>query len=133
MSTDSRGDYSHPPGSDPLAHLYAEWRSLTEAEGRAIEIAAWDHLLSLQQAKAQLQTAIVEVESASVSRGKTARGTARLIEELIHMESRNAERLAVRRDEAQNDRAAMDKSRFDLRRLQQRLVVTPMTGWQCYS
>ena len=53
MSTDSRGDYSHPPGSDPLAHLYAEWRSLTEAEGRAIEIAAWDHLLSLQQAKAQ--------------------------------------------------------------------------------
>lgn len=132
MNTPNSGvPHQMPPPADPLFRLYGEWRSLTQAEGDAIEGAAWDHLLMLQQAKERLQSEIEVAEKIGGAGRNPA--IAGILKELIHMETENRERLANLRETAQNDKAAMDRSRFDLQRLHKRLVVPPFTGWQCYS
>lgn len=120
------------PPSDPR-RLLAEWRSLTEREGEAIDAGDWDLVLGLQASKAALRDAFPPSGGHAASSGDPSEADRLVWQAVIGMESRNLERLARHRAAAEAERAAVEKSRSDLRRLHQRFVMPLGPGWQRYS
>lgn len=117
----------HDPDERGPAVLLDDWRTLTEAESGAIASGDWSGLLAVQSGKAALRGAWLEAEARGVRFPRAA------IEGLIALEHRNAEALAVRRRLAEEDRAALERSRRDLRRLQSHFHVPAASGWHSYS
>lgn len=118
----------------PLANLISEWRRLTDAESEAIGTQAWLQLLEVQAAKAGLQTAILLWERENAPSSLADFPSLRpLLGELIGLESRNRERLARVHAEARAERASLERSRRDLRRLQGSFTSRTSPGWETYS
>lgn len=122
------------PLPEPFGHLFSEWRRLTESEGASIQAAAWEEVLRVQETKKRLQSEILEAEHRSAPWSAADRETRRvLVSELVLLELRNLDWLGQQRTEAEAERAALEKSRLDLRRLH-RSFVPPSGGvWQSYS
>lgn len=118
----------------PFGQLFAEWRRLTECEGASIQAAAWDEVLQVQETKKRLQTEILDAEHASAPWSAADREARRvLVSELILLELRNQDWLGSRRAAAEAERASVEKSRLDLRRLQRSFAPQPSGVWQSYS
>lgn len=119
---------------DDQARLYAQWRTLTHEEGRAIRNEEWERLGSLQSTKAQLQTAILETEQAGRSMTASEESLRRAwVSELVDLEKQNLELLTSRQKALQEERARVEQSRLNLRRLHQGFRGGTGSAWQCYS
>ncbi|MBL9137222.1 MAG: hypothetical protein JNK85_15220 [Verrucomicrobiales bacterium] len=122
------------PLPEPFGQLFAEWRRLTEREGVSIQAAAWEEVLLVQETKKRLQSEILEAEHRSAPWSAADRETRRvLVSELVLLELRNLDWLGQQRTAAEAERASIEKSRHDLRRLH-RSFAPPAGGvWQSYS
>lgn len=120
-----------PPSVDTLL---AEWRRLTESEAQAIEARAWDRVLQLQRAKADLPPALdAAVAGEATSSDPVAADRAARLRELFRLEQRNREAVDRCRRVAESDRGELERSRLQLRRLHRSFVGAPEAAWQTYS
>ena len=117
---------------DELAALYAQWRSLTEGEGEAIESRAWTQVEHYQSAKSRLQPRIVEV-SQRIEVAVHELQFRQAVEELTTMERSNAARLRDSRHSAEQEKQDLDKSSRNLRQLHKSYVPPARSHWQSYS
>jgi len=117
---------------DELAALYAQWRSLTEGEGEAIESGSWTEVEHYQSAKSRLQPRIVEV-SQRIEVAIHELQFRPVVEELITLERRNSDRLRDTRHSAEQEKQDLDKSSRNLRQLHKSYVPPARAHWQSYS
>jgi hypothetical protein len=118
--------------TDELAALYAQWRSLSEEEGDAIESRAWTQVEHYQSAKSRLQPRIVEV-SARIEVAVHEVQFRPIVEELMALERRNSSRLRETRRSAELEKQVLDKSSRNLRQLHKSYVPPARPHWQSYS
>ena len=119
------------PG-DELAALYEQWRTLTEDEGRAIAAEAWTNVEHCQNAKARLQSRIIEV-SQRLDADTHDRQFKPVLDALMDLERRNDALLRERRNTAERARETLDRSSRNLRQLHKSYVPPVRTLWQSYS
>lgn len=118
--------------AEELSGLYAQWRTLTEEEGAAIESGAWNQVEQYQSAKARLQPRIVEV-SERVETVLHALQFRPLVEDLMALERRNSSRLRESRQAAELQKQDLDKSSRNLRQLHKTYAPSARTHWHSYS
>ncbi|MSU21794.1 MAG: hypothetical protein EXS30_10420 [Pedosphaera sp.] len=125
------------PAEPEIQQLYAQWRALTDAERRAIEQGAWENLKGIQAAKRDLQGLIIGAERVSERAGElagardsTLKGT---FEQLMRMEMDNLELLEHQMAAVRAERANLDRSSSNLRRLHRSYVSPAASAWQSYS
>ena len=122
-----------------LDALYAEWRTLTEAEGEAIRAGAWPQVEQRQAAKHQLQRRIIDAtqrldtESTPTERAAHERHFRAVVDELIQLEQRNHELVARTRDEAAGHQRSLDQCSRNLRRVQRGYAPVAGAFWESYS
>ena len=124
-----------------LWNLYEQWRGLTEAEAEAIRSASWGRLSEWQDAKFRLQQEIIQATEAfqteqvcnELNREELECQFRTLIGELILLETRNGELLAVRRQSAKREQMEMDRSHRNLRQIQRSYAPQRSVLWQSYS
>ncbi len=126
---------------EQLSRLYEEWRRLSEGEAESIRAEAWPRLAGIQDHKADLQRQIIAASEPFEAELARAQATGHVLEnpfrlvvqELILLETRNAEILAERRHAADRERAELDRSSLNLR-LVQRSYGHPLgSAWYSYS
>ena len=118
--------------AEELTALYEQWRSLTTAEGHAIQAADWDQVAQCQTAKSRLQPRIVEVSQ----RLEVAVHEAQfrpVVEQLMEMERANHAQLQAQRHSAELQKRQLDQSSRHLRQLHQSYVPASRAHWQSYS
>jgi len=118
--------------SDELSALYAQWRSLTEEEGAAIESGAWTKVEHYQSAKSRLQPRIVEV-SQRIEVAVHELQFRTVVEELMTLERRNTVRLRETRRSAEQAKQELDKSSRNLRQIHKSYIPPARAHWQSYS
>ena len=126
---------------EKLAALYTEWRRLTEGETDAIHADAWERLAEIHTQKLALQQQIIAAtpasEPASVPVAAHAHSTDNpfhpVVQELILLETRNAEILAAKRQAAEAQRADLDRSTQNLRLVQRSYGTHSRSAWHSYS
>jgi hypothetical protein len=125
-----------------LRSLYRQWRNWTEAETQAIQTRDWLKAGECQEAKSALQSPIqrwTEAAQNQVQRGSAEwaafeKQMREWIAELITLESQNSERLAGQRIAADSERAELEQSARNLRRVRQSYSSPPASSaWQSYS
>jgi hypothetical protein len=124
-----------------LLSYYQQWQTLTETEGNAIRSGDWTQVEQLQVTKRQLQKFIVaatralraEAESSGTSLSGIEREFCGLVDQLIHLETRNCEEIATRRRQADADLALVEASRHHLRQVQRAYAPGREAIWQSYS
>lgn len=121
--------------------LYENWRALSEAEGEAINAGDWDRVNRCQDEKQHLQERIIKatesLQKEAVAQGlnpkRTERGLRPIVERLIALELRNQELLASRRQAAEAEKAALERSGRNLRQVHQAYGGTRNAAWESYS
>jgi hypothetical protein len=119
-----------------LAVLLEQWFQFTQAEGAAIESAAWAEVREIQARKAALQKALAEVE---LRLGRENSGAARntfraTVGRLISLEARNAELLAAQLRRARAQQESLNEAERNLHKIQRSYVRRSVpTAWQSYS
>lgn len=111
--------------------LLAAWRQLSLEESKAIDTDSWDRVLELQAQKAGLQKAF-EGMPGSVS-GSDPEVDPLLVASLMAQETMNLQRVQRRRDAAEPQRAELERSRRDLRRIRNSFGSNQAVSWQHYS
>jgi hypothetical protein len=114
-----------------LLRLYGLWRTWTIEEGDAIRAGNWPELERLQTRKRSLQDSILAASRAGERAGDG--NLRRLVEELIAMESRNAESLAGLLREGRAQREALEAGFHRLRQVRKSYCPERAAGWQSYS
>jgi hypothetical protein len=124
-----------------LVAAYHSWEELTQAEGAAIQSDDWLRVSEYQHTKQGLQKQIIHLTEAAqvecVAAGSDPklleRDLRRIINSLITLESRNSELLAGRRQIAQVEKAHLDQSVHNLRRVQKSYSPPADALWNSYS
>ena len=124
-----------------LFDAYNSWEQLTQAEGAAIQSGDWARVAECQQAKQGLQKQIIQLtESAQaecIETGLDSKNFERdlrpIINNLISMESRNSELIAIRRHEADVEKLDLDQAAQNLRRVQKSYSPPATAVWNSYS
>ena len=124
-----------------LFDAYNSWEQLTQAEGAAIQSGDWARVAECQQAKQGLQKQIIHLtESAQAECIETGldskifeRDLRPIINNLISMESRNSELLAIRRQAADLEKLDLDQASNNLRRVQKSYSPATAAVWNSYS
>ncbi len=120
-----------------IAGLLQQWRRLTEAEGGAIQTAAWAAVKEIEAAKAGLQKELsramgkwTEENAGAVLSINPFRAE---VDRLISLEMRNREWLAAQQQRAQMEKESSDRALRTLRRVQRSYARQPDTAWNSYS
>ncbi len=124
-----------------LWKLYEQWRSLTEAEAEAIRSSSWGRLSEWQDAKFKLRQELIQATEAfqteqvcnQLNREELECQFRTLIGELILLETRNGELLAVRQQAAKLEQMEMDRTHRNLRQIQRSYAPPRSALWQSYS
>lgn len=124
-----------------LVAAYHSWEQLTQTEGTAIQGDNWSSVQECQQTKKDLQREIIHLTEAAQAECIEAghdtkvfeRDMRRIINNLISLESRNAELLARRRAEADVAKADLDQAAHNLRRVQKSYAPPAAPLWNSYS
>jgi uncharacterized protein YaaN involved in tellurite resistance len=119
-----------PP--DQMALLLRQWLDLSRAESAAIQAAAWPKLREIQSGKAALRQPLDEAfrqwkstnpaEAASAAALRPFRAQAA---RLIALEERNAQLLAVRRDQTREKILHLERAARNLRNLRHSYAPPP--------
>lgn len=132
---------------DKLNQHYEEWKSLSQAENRAIRAHDWSSLSSYHRRKTELQESIRAIEhewkqSSATPGGKDAQDPnqvdpdsefGEILAELIGMERENLKLIEDHRKSAQVRQSDLKKSSQNLKRLHQAYVTHRESVWQSYS
>jgi hypothetical protein len=124
-----------------LLELYQEWRKWTESEGEAILSNDWRQVSRCQAAKTELQprilkqTDLAQAECArdGIDRKSFEKQVRSRVNELIYLETRNAEFLAEQKDLARKEYDALERSSRKLPKIQRRYASGAGAGWESYS
>jgi hypothetical protein len=124
-----------------LMALYQEWRTLSEAEGEAIQSAIWPQVNRCQSAKSQLQTRILAAhelfQAELAAHGLDAREHEaqyrKTIAELILLEQRNGEFLDAQRQRAAAQIRELGRTRQNLRHVHRAYAGPREAAWNSYS
>ena len=124
-----------------LFDAYDSWEQLTRAEGAAIQSGDWARVAECQQAKQTLQKQIIHLtESAQaecIETGLDSKNFERdlrpIINNLIAMENRNSELIAIRRQAADVEKLDLDQASQNLRRVQKSYSPPTAAVWNSYS
>jgi len=124
-----------------LARALAEWRRLTHLEGEAIRSDNWRGLAEHQARKAQLEEeirralALARATSAVPTHAsrKMEPGVDATVSELIALEGRNAELLAVKRHRRQAESERLALTLRDLHGVRRAYGSSRGPHWQSYS
>ena len=124
-----------------LFDAYNSWEQLTQAEGAAIQSADWARVAECQQTKQSLKKQIIQLtESAQaecIEAGLDSKNFERdlrpIINNLISMESRNSELIAIRRHAADVEKLDLDQAAQNLRRVQKSYSPPASAVWNSYS
>lgn len=124
-----------------LVAAYQSWEQLTQTEGAAIQGDDWSGVHECQQTKKDLQREIIHLTEAAQAECIEAghdtkifeRDMRRIINNLITLESRNAELLAGRRAVADVAKADLDQAAHNLRRVQKSYSPPTAPLWNTYS
>jgi hypothetical protein len=127
--------------SDDLMAAYQTWLDWTQSEGEAIRSTDWPRVGECQAAKRQLQPQIVQLRAAAEQEWRRLglAGIARerslrtVVEELIRLESQNRETLAAQRVTFSAQKAELDRSTANLRRVRQSYVPLRAAAWSSFS
>lgn len=121
------------PTPNELLGLYAEWRDLTGAESVAIRSERWDVVTELQRRKADLQGRVEAVSGRHLPGSAALAELAPLIHELMTLEADNARLMDGKLEVGRQQRADLDRSGSNLRRLRGSYGQARATTWQSYS
>jgi hypothetical protein len=124
-----------------LARALAEWRQLTHLEGEAILSDNWRGLSEHQARKAQLEKAIQHALALARATPAVPTHTSRQMEpgidatvsELIALEGRNADLLAVKRHRRQAESERLALTLRDLHGVRRAYGSSRGPHWQSYS
>lgn len=124
-----------------LFEAYDTWEQLTQTESAAIKASDWARVTESQQSKQVLQKKIIALtESAQAECIETGldsthfeRDLRPIINNLILMESHNAELIAVKRQAADVEKLDLDHASNNLRRLQKSYSPPTAAVWNSYS
>jgi hypothetical protein len=124
-----------------LFDAYNSWEQLTQAEGAAIQSGDWSRVAECQQAKQGLQKRIIHLtESAQAECIETGldakifeRDLRPIINNLISMENRNSELIALRRQAADVEKLDLDQASQNLRRVHKSYSSPSSAVWNSYS
>jgi hypothetical protein len=124
-----------------LFDAYDNWEQLTKAESAAIQRGDWTRVAECQAEKKILQKRIIALtESAQaecIETGLDAKNFERdlrpIINNLISMETRNAELIAIRKHDAEVQRIDLDNAANNLRRVQKSYSPATAPVWNSYS
>ncbi|MCL5097770.1 MAG: hypothetical protein M1608_09660 [Candidatus Omnitrophica bacterium] len=124
-----------------LLDLYAQWRRLTEAEGKAIANGQWPEVNRNQACKEQLKEQIVRATGFWLAKWPNpAQQTAEydrqirpILAELVMLESNNYELLDAKCQKARAEQGQLDQSVRNLRGLHRAYVPSEPSLWQSYS
>jgi hypothetical protein len=126
---------------DPLTELYSEWRSVSHAEGEAIQTRDWPAVERFQLRKEELKRNILPATEAWGSRWSREEERRReydrvyrpIVAELITLEHRNHELLCARREQAHREIAENENALGNLRGIQRAYSRNPVGSWESYS
>ncbi len=124
-----------------LFNAYSDWEQLTQSEREAIQAGDWPRVAQCQAEKQKLQKQIIALtESAQaecIETGSDAKLFERdlrpVINNLISMETRNSELIAIRRHAAEVERIELDNASNNLRRVQKSYSPPTAPVWNSYS
>ena len=124
-----------------LFDAYNSWEQLTQAEGAAIQSGDWARVAECQQTKQSLQKQIIQLtesaQSECIEAGLDSKNFERdrrpIINNLISMESRNSELIAIRRHAADVEKLDLDQAAQNLRRVQKSYSPPASAVWNSYS
>lgn len=120
-----------------IAGLLQQWRRLTEAEGGAIQTAAWAAVKEIQATKAGLQKELSRAMGRWTEENPGAAFSKNPfraeVDRLISLEERNREWLAAQQQRLQLEKESSDRALRTLRRVQQSYAHEPGTAWNSYS
>lgn len=127
--------------SDPLTELYSEWRTVSQAEGEAIQTGDWRAVEQLQLRKEELKRHILPATEVWGShwpgeeerRREYDRVYRPMVAELISLEHRNHEWLCARREKARREVAEDDSALGNLRGIRRAYSRTSGSTWHSYS
>lgn len=119
--------------SGELRGLYERWRTLTGSEAAAIRSGRWDAVAEIQSQKFELQAEIEAASARSPSAHAQDPSLGRMIRELMERESDNARELDLRLEAVREERADLDRSGHNLRRLRGSYGQSPAGNWHSYS
>jgi hypothetical protein len=113
-----------------LAVLLEKWFQLSQAEGAAIQAAAWDQVKNIQADKARLRHSLTEQQQRLPDPNPFPEQIARL----ISLETRNSELLAAQLRRAHAEKKSLGQAGKNLRRIQSSYARRQSgTRWNCYS
>ena len=124
-----------------LMRLLADWRRLTEAEGRAISGGNWSGVADQQAQKLQLQQEITRVleQPALISgteEGPCSVGQAELhplVRDLMALEIRNRNLVVAKREDCQPESQRLARSVRHLQVMRRAYGVSSDPRWESYS
>lgn len=124
-----------------LLNAYGSWEQFTQSEGDAIVRADWPGVSEYQKNKQELQRQIIQLTDAaraeSVEAGLDTKrfetDLRQIVNRLIALENRNSELISERRQSAELQRAELDQTSRNLRRMQKSYVQPSTAVWQSYS
>ena len=124
-----------------LFDAYDSWEQLTQAESAAIQCGDWARVAECQQSKQTLQKQIIHLtESAQaecIETGLDSKNFERdlrpIINNLIVMETQNAELIATRRQAADVEKLDLDQASQNLRRVHKSYSPPAAAVWNSYS
>ncbi|HEV8541082.1 MAG TPA: hypothetical protein VGR78_01710 [Verrucomicrobiae bacterium] len=126
--------------SNELLDLYQSWKQLTEREGKAIVSSNWSEVRRCQEAKQQLQPAIIRSAEAAGAGGDHGSEQSDLqkqiravINDLIQLENQNNAVLQKRLTSVEEARVELDQTAQRLRRVHGSYVPKPGSAWNQYS
>ena len=110
--------------------LLQQWLALTKAESEAIQSSAWTELSGIQSRKAALRQPLAEA-FALWSPGEIPFQNE--LGRLIALESRNAQVLTDRRQQAHEQQLALERASQNLRNVRRSYAPATATAWNSYS
>jgi hypothetical protein len=126
---------------EALLDAYAEWRRLTKAGNKAIQLRNWRLLLDCQAVTQKLQPQITRLTRKARSEWKDSgvdlsakeKEIRRVLLELIAMVESNKSMLKAAREAAKSERRQLERASQNLKRLQQSYVVGRPAAWTSFS
>lgn len=117
------------PSHNPHA-LLQSWERLSSAQTEAIQSGNWGHLATVQTAIRHL---LDRLESALEGGTRLDPDSLAIVQEISARERANLALVDARQREVANERSALDRSRWNLRRQQHSFVTPNSSNWQRYS
>lgn len=122
---------------EQLWQAYQDWKSLTQAEGAAIQSLQWPQVQQAQQRKRALQSEIVRLTDKAKAEfdSPSAQSTfdqrlRQLVNELILLETQNNVKIQACIETAERERRSLDATSNRLRLVHSRYVPARESNWE---